>query len=58
MNTGPFAAIAATLGLLGAILLGAALSRGSRWRPLGPAAPPGVVAPGPARLWICVTPAS
>jgi hypothetical protein len=58
VNTGPFAAIAATLGLLGAILLAAGLSRGSRLRPLGPAMPAGVLAPGTARLWICVTPAS
>jgi hypothetical protein len=51
----PFAAIAATLGLLGTIVLAAGLSRGPPLRPTGPDPPP-AAAPGAARLWVCVTP--
>ncbi len=56
MNTGPFAAVAATSALLGTILLAAGLSRGPPLRPTGPD-PPRAAVPGPARLWVCVTPA-
>lgn len=55
MTTGPFAALAATLGLLGTIATGAWLARGPPLHPIGrePARP---AAGAPARLWVCVTP--
>lgn len=57
MTTGPLAAIAATLGLLGALVALAGLSRGPPLRPRAPeASPPSAAGGGPARFWACVSP--